>query len=146
MTRVSFYLLPDDARESRHLVACRLADKAYSLGHGVYVNTADEAETAALDERLWTFRDARFVPHVPAAEDDRVSPVLIGHDAGADSRLTDVMINVTEDVPDGVARFARVMELVGAGEAERRRGRERFRFYRDQGYELETHELASRQP
>ncbi|MEZ5578324.1 MAG: DNA polymerase III subunit chi [Candidatus Competibacteraceae bacterium] len=43
--------------------ACRLADKAYGLGHTVYLFTASEARAAALDDLLWTFRQDSFVPH-----------------------------------------------------------------------------------
>jgi DNA polymerase-3 subunit chi len=36
-----------------------------------------------------------------------------------------------------------VAELVGGTDASRQAGRERFRFYRDQGIEPETHNLGA---
>ncbi len=43
MPRVDFYVLPDHKDNGRALLACRLADKAYSLGHTVYLLAASEA-------------------------------------------------------------------------------------------------------
>jgi DNA polymerase-3 subunit chi len=144
VTRVDFYLLKDATTAGRHRAACRLADKAYRLGHRVYVHARDGDEAQRLDELLWTFSAGAFVPHrrvsqdQPPGEDD---PVLVGHDeppAGMDG----VLISLQDEVPPCFSRFERMVELVGSGEDERRQARERFRFYRDRGYPLETHEVA----
>jgi len=144
VTRVDFYLLKDATATGRHRAACRLAEKAYRLGHRVYVQARDADEAQRLDELLWTFSAGAFVPHRrvspdrPAGDGD---PVLVGHDeppAGMDG----VLISLQDEVPQCFSRFERMVELVGAGEDERRRARERFRFYRDRGYPLETHEVA----
>jgi DNA polymerase-3 subunit chi len=77
--RIDFYVLPDHQEKGRSLLACRLADKAYSLGHTVYLFASSEARAAALDDLLWTFRQDSFIPHerypLIGAEG---SPVLIG--------------------------------------------------------------------
>jgi len=80
--RIDFYVLPDQKDNGRALLACRLADKAYSLGHTVYVLAGSEAQAAALDDLLWTFRQDSFIPHerYPLVGEES-SPVLIG---GAD--------------------------------------------------------------
>jgi len=44
-------------------------------------------------------------------------------------------------VPAWFSRFTRIAELVGAAEDDKARGRERFRYYRERGYPLETHNL-----
>jgi DNA polymerase-3 subunit chi len=53
-----------------------------------------------------------------------------------------VLISLQEDVPPCFSRFERMVELVTSDEADRRRARERYRFYRDRGYPLEKHEVA----
>ena len=53
----------------------------------------------------------------------------------------EVLINLADEVPDFFSRYARVAEIVDADAIRREKGRERFRFYRDRGYQLQTHQL-----
>lgn len=142
MTRVDFYILPDAEAKGRQLLACRLAEKAVGLGHQVYIHTASQAQAASLDNLLWTFRAGSFVPHgLYPGDTDEGLPVLIGHDAEPQGK-TDVLINLAPEVPLFFSRFSRVTEVVNADEEQRRLGRERFRFYRERGYPLQSHDLA----
>lgn len=142
MTRVDFYILPDATADGRERLACRLADKAYRLGHEVYIHARDRQHAARLDELLWTFRAGSFVPHqrVDEGHDTHEAPVLIGH-AEAPMQCHTLLINLADGVPGFFSRFERVMETVDQDEENRRSGRERFRFYRDRGYALKTHTL-----
>ena len=141
MTKIDFYLL-GNGDDSRQRFACRLTEKAWRLGHRVYLYTPDPPSAIELDELLWTFSQGSFVPHTvyknPA--DAEANPVLIGHDEPP-TDLHDVLISLAPDVPPWFSRFARVAELVGTDESEKARARERFRFYRERGYALETHNL-----
>ena len=53
----------------------------------------------------------------------------------------DVLVTLGPGVPGCFSRFERVAEVIGIGEEDKNRARERFRFYRDRGYPLETHEI-----
>jgi DNA polymerase-3 subunit chi len=142
MTKVDFYLLTSGAADSRERTACRLAEKAYRLGHRVYLLAPDPAAALELDELLWTFSQGSFVPHAVYTNDTSsdVHPVLIGH-AEPPMALNDVLVSLAEEVPPWFSRFARVAELVGAADEDKTRARERFRFYRERGYPLDTHNL-----
>ncbi len=141
MTRISFYLLQDTQPQARLLTACRLAEKVYQTGNQLYVHALDEPQTQQIDQLLWTFRQGSFIPHERAEQDDEVSPILIGHTAQPPRRINDVLLNLAAEVPVFFSRFARVLEVVDAQGEAREQARVRFRFYRDRGYELETHEL-----
>jgi DNA polymerase-3 subunit chi len=142
MTRIDFYISKDKHPGARQKLACKLIEKAYKLGHHIYVHTDSDQKASELDELLWTFRDGSFVPHhkLPATEDQN-SPVLIGH-ANEPGGEHDVLINLADEVPNFFSRFERVAELVDDNPENKTRGRDRFRFYRDRGYELKTHELS----
>jgi DNA polymerase-3 subunit chi len=142
MTRVDFYVLGDGAGSSPEVLACKLTEKAYKLGHRIYIHTASPEQAARLDDLLWTFRAGSFVPHAlcPDVEADDPAPVWIGCDA-APQRLDDVMVNLAPEVPAFFSRFERVAELVGGSHEDKQSARVRFRFYRDRGYELQTHNL-----
>ncbi|MBD3618216.1 MAG: DNA polymerase III subunit chi [Chromatiales bacterium] len=140
MTRVDFYILGDDARAGRHLTACRLAEKAWGMGHRVHLHAASAEEAVMLDELLWTFRDGSFLPHERVTEAGADCPVTLS-ECWEPTGECEVLINLAPEVPGFFSRFERVAEIIDRDEAARRLGRERFRFYRDRGYPLATHEL-----
>ena len=141
MPRIDFYVLPDHQEKGLALLACRLADKAYSLGHTVYLFASSDARAAALDDLLWTFRQDSFIPHerypLMGAED---SPILIGTALPAEV-VAQVLINCTNILPKGFERFERVMELVDQHPDVLAQSRARFKQYRERGCVPETHKL-----
>jgi DNA polymerase-3 subunit chi len=142
MTRIDFYIVDSNEKASRALTACRLAEKAYSLENRVYIHTANASQATELDDLLWTYRAGSFVPHQrfePADEQD--CSVLIGH-ADAPEDINQVLINLDSAVPMFFSRFERVVEIVNQEENLRQQARDRFKFYRDRGYDLHTHNLS----
>lgn len=141
MTRIDFYILSQNDPAARDLYACRLAQKAWDLGHHVYLHVDEEVHGKQLDELLWTFNQGSFIPHrfsrEPAACEE---PVILGCGEQAPPN-SDVLINLGESVPSFFSQFERVAELVGGDATYRERGRERYRFYRERGYPLHDHRL-----
>ena len=147
MTRVDFYVLETASPQAREVFACRLAEKAWGQGLGIYIHTRGAAETARMDTLLWTYRDGSFLPHLTAdaaRRDDptEATPILLGHGPEPE-RHTELLINLGTDVPGFFSRFDRVAEIVGGGDGEREAARERFRYYRDRGYALDTHPIGA---
>ncbi len=143
MTRVDFYIL-EKSRHDQLRLACHLAEKAYLSDMTVYVHAASDAQAMQLDKLLWVFRDGSFVPHRCLGRYDTKEKceeaVVIGR--GVDSKEHHgMLINLASEVPEIFSRFDRVAELVGRGEETRASGRQRFRFYRDRGYSLNTHRM-----
>lgn len=145
MTRIDFYILPDGSHASGApvLTACKLCEKATAGGHRIYVNTPDEALAEELDSALWSVRQGSFIAHERydgEPLDEPLPTVLIGAVEPPDSHHG-VMLNLGLDVPDFFSRFERVLEIVAAEPQARAKSRERYKFYRDRGYELATHKL-----
>lgn len=147
MTRVDFYVLAaaDATENGRWQIAGRLAEKAYGLGHAVHLHVANSEHMQKLDQFLWTWRDASFLPHA-CLDDDLATapgarvPVTLG--AGQEPLPdTEILINLGDEVPGFFSRMERVMEIVGGDEKTRSAARQRFRFYRDRGYDLTSHNL-----
>ncbi len=138
MTRIDFYVLQPDAAGDRYQLACRIADKARQAGQRVLLHAPVEQEARQLDQLLWTLRDASFVPHGLLGRDDpALNPILIG-DGGADSNEHQVLINLSDEVPVFFGRFERLIECIDHDEAVKAGGRERFRYYREHGYPMNT--------
>lgn len=143
MTKVDFYILQSGSREQ---TACKLIEKAYSLGHRIYVHTGSEDQVNKIDNLLWTFRAGSFIPHqcyqadADQTEANKETPVQIGAHEAPDID-SDVLVNLATEVPLFFSRFQRVAELIGTDDTTKTQGRERYRFYKDRGYQLETHNV-----
>jgi len=118
----------------------------------VFLNAANEVDARQLDKLLWTFSQGSFIPHLIITEDlaaPAIEPVLIGIDApdveddepGALGENWDLMINLSSRVPTFFSRYARVAEVIDSDPGRKQAGREHYRFYRDRGYELNTHNI-----
>jgi DNA polymerase-3 subunit chi len=95
---------------------------------------------------LWTTPSIGFVPH--CAPDDALAgetPVIV--DCRGEKLLHDeVLINLRAEWPPFFGRFQRLLEIVSSEDDDCAAARERFRFYRDRGYEIRTHDLSKSRP
>lgn len=141
--RVDFYLIADTQVSARLRFACRLTEKAYTLNNRVHAHVADAAVARELDELLWTYRQGSFVPHEVASNDGAITaPVTIGYGEHCNAK-GGLLINLCDSIPVFFDRFDRIAEIVDGDSDRRRQGRERFSFYRDNGFEPQTHQLES---
>ncbi len=138
MTQIDFYTQTAD----RLHTACRLVAKARSQGMRVTLFCPDHELAGKLDRMLWAVPATGFLPHC-APEDPlaAVTPVLI--DPVGDIHLHDeLLINLHARWPASFSRYRRMAEIVSTGDDDRALARERYRFYRDRGYEIRTHDLS----
>jgi DNA polymerase-3 subunit chi len=138
MTSIDFYTHVADRLE----VAARLVAKAFQAHGNVRVLTPDPATTDALDRALWLKPPTAFLPHCRldhklAAE----TPIWVDH-VNEHPGPASVLINLQSTPPAFFSRFERLAEIVGTDEADVAAGRERYRYYRERGYELRTHSLT----
>ena len=143
MPQVDFYILEDETDSGWLRFACRLADKIWSGGHRLLIHSDDGRLLRHLDELLWTYVDGSFLPHewwrpeLPST----VAPVLLS-DSLPEVAGRDVLMNLAATVPEAVAEFARVVEIVGGPAARRTQSRDRFRRYRELGHMPNSHKIA----
>ena len=138
MTSIDFYTHVADRLE----IAARLVAKAFAQHGRVRVLTPDAATTDALDRRLWLKPPIAFLPHCRV--DSRLAsetPIWVDHSEEHPGSAS-VLINLTATPPSFFARFERLAEIVGTDLEDAQAGRDRYRFYRERGYELRTHSLA----
>ncbi len=144
MTQVDFYLVEDQQAHNRERLACRIADKAWTLGKRVFIHTRDRAQAEQIDHLLWTQRQGSFLPHeiVGSKEYDVATAIHIGFGQEPGNSDTQVLINLCDQVPGFFSRFQRVAEVVNDEADVKQQARVRYQFYRDRGYQLETHKLS----
>ncbi|MDP3858075.1 MAG: DNA polymerase III subunit chi [Stagnimonas sp.] len=141
MTRVDFYILPEQGGTDPLTAAAKLCDKAVAAGHRLYV-TAGAARLDQLSDLLWTLRQGSFLAqerYLHAAPVEPLPQVLLGEIEPPEA-WHDILLTLSPEVPAWFSRFERVLEIVPGDPDSRARCRERFKFYRDRGYELKSFE------
>lgn len=142
MTKVDFYILEADATGDRYHLVCRIAEKARRAGRRVLIHTPVTAESKHIDTLFWTLWEQSFIPHgLLGMNEPEINPILIG-DGNSDESEHQVLINLAAEVPKFFSRFERLIECVDHDDAVKAAGRERFRFYREHGYPLQTHNIT----
>ncbi len=143
--KVDFYVFDGAAPQQCRRLACRLTEKAYLRGMRIAVLGQDADEVRNLDELLWTFSESSFVPHkicTQYPDADTATPVRLMHELPAGPAIeADLLVNLSQRMPDEPARFARIAEIVDGDPERRRLGRERFKAYRGLQLTLETHQM-----
>jgi DNA polymerase-3 subunit chi len=138
MTQIDFYI----QAESRLQVACTLAAKALSRGVRMMILTANGEATEQVDRLLWTSPPIGFLPHCRAQHRlAAVTPIILDHVAEPVVH-EHILVNLRDEAPPHFSRFERLMEIVTREESDRERARARFRFYRERGYDIRTHDLS----
>ncbi|OGA34180.1 MAG: DNA polymerase III subunit chi [Betaproteobacteria bacterium RIFCSPLOWO2_12_61_14] len=138
MTKVDFYTGSADKLRT----ACQLSHKAMQSGVRVALSTPDAATADALDKLLWQFPATAFIPHCRSdAEEAAQCPVVLN---SGNDRFPhyDLLISLHDECASFFSRFERVIEIVGQDAEDSRLGRERFKFYRDRGYDLSHIDLS----
>jgi DNA polymerase-3 subunit chi len=138
MTQIDFYTHVED----KHQTLCALAAKALARGVRMMILTPDSQTTDQVDKLLWIQPAIGFLPHCRAHHRlAAVTPLILDHVAEPIVH-EQVLVNLCPVTAPVFSRFERVIEIVGLDEDDRAQARDRFRFYRERGYEIRTHDLS----
>jgi len=132
MTRVIFYSNVRDKQAALMI----LVRKALAKRHLVTLFAESEQAAQAYSDVLWQQDSTSFLPNVLASHDlANETPVVIDWQ---DEQLCqdDILVNLTQRQLTVFSRFKQLVELVGIDEHDKALARERFKFYRDRGYEI----------
>jgi DNA polymerase-3 subunit chi len=135
MTEVTFVEVTASQMEMR---ACEIAEENYARGRRVQILAVDQEQAERMDDLLWTFNPASFIPHGlwVGSPGEPEQPVVITtkKDAveGVDSLL---MLGYSE--VDLVSRFSHAVHLVVADSQERLESSRRYwTLLKDAGFSL----------
>lgn len=142
MTRVEFYSSELENNQMPHTHLCEVISRAYRKGQKVFVHAENRRLAEKIDELLWTQDSKSFLPHQLVDEDpDTKPPIEIGF--GQEPTIQpDVLINLSNDVPLFFSRFNWVFEYAYGDDEKKEKARERFRFYRERGYQLNHRKIS----
>jgi len=141
--RADFYLLQDADPNAGLMFACRLLEKAYRKKHRVFVYCEDKISAEHLDELLWSFKDASFIPHNLQGEGpEPPPPIQIGYTATQNPiGYQDILLNLANTIPEFHQQFKRIFEIVTEDEHTKITRRKHYQAYRQQGFSVKTHPI-----
>ena len=140
MTKVDFYTGVQDKLQT----ACQLSNKALQNGLRVVLHTPDQEISEKLDRLLWEYPPAAFIPHgISGTEHAEETPVIICHHREPFPH-SEVLISLHDTHLPFFSRFERLIEIVSTDAEDTKRGRERFGFYRERGFEMRHFDLSQK--
>lgn len=148
-TQVMFYLLEQDkkaensANENQDkqylslLHSCFQAAHFYRQNQRVFIFCQNQEQAHQIDELLWSFEPDSFVPHNLVNEGQKNGAVVeISWQAPTNRRP--VLINLTSTVPNFAHQFSQIIDFVPSDEHLKQNARERFKMYRQLGFQVDN--------
>ena len=123
---------------------CRWVRKALANSSDcrVVIYATDRNLLNRLDDTLWTFSDSDFLPHAVLGDRHAARcPVILTSSDTDELPHSQILLNLSPDIPAFYAQFERLLELVSTDPADTEAGRQQYVHYRERGYTLH-HETA----
>ena len=142
MTRISFLHGAPDRTQSAAQWLQQAWNRRDAAPVEILVYVPDSEQAARLDRVLWTQPALSFLPHChvdsPLAGE---TPILLT-DRMDDPPQESCLLNLSNDLPPTFSRFEHLVEIVSTDDADRLPARERFKFYRDRGYAIDSRDIS----
>lgn len=144
MTKIHFFHGASDRLEAvaswLHLAWEKRQDAS---AQQVVIFTPDPALAERIDRQLWLQPAGGFVPHCRAASPLAMETPVIISDSLAALTAHRQLLNLSDNVPPEFSRFEEVVEIVSRDGPDKLPARERFKFYRERGYELHNQDISA---
>lgn len=142
MTRIEFYFNV----ANKHELIENLVLSALAKRRQICILMGDEQASANLSAYLWQNKPSSFLPNIlidaPNLNQANLikaaaTPVVISSHTKALLK-DDLLINLTVGEPNFFSRFTQLIEIIGLDSEDKSAGRQRYKFYRDRGYEIKN--------
>jgi len=138
VTRITFLHGAADRVQS----AAQWLHQAWSQRLKVLVYVPDIEQTTRLDRTLWTQPALSFLPHCHITATLAAETSILLTDRLDDPPQDDCLLNLSNELPASFSRFEHLVEIVSVADEVRLPARERFKFYRDRGYAIDSRDIA----
>lgn len=143
MANATFYLIQSDSPqatpEGLDAYAVFLAQHFVKQGAKVYVNCQHKAHAEALAERFWQVEPEQYIGHNLVGEGPKYgTQIEIGHQQVRPSWHRQLVINLAENETTFAHPFIEVVDFVPCDEKAKQQARERYKIYRQSGFQMQT--------
>ncbi|HFQ5589313.1 TPA: DNA polymerase III subunit chi [Vibrio vulnificus] len=146
MQRATFYIVRENTPQATpegfaHYVVF-LAHHFAKQGAKVYLNGESKRHAEQIAEYFWQVEPAQFVAHNLVGEGPKYATnIEIGHEGVKPSWNRQLVINLAKNETTFANKFAEVVDFVPCEEKAKQLARERYKIYRQAGYQLQTIEI-----
>lgn len=136
-SKIDFYILNQADEQNALIFSCQLIEKLYCEQQRIYIHTLSLQKAEYFEDLLWTYKEGSFIPHqLYRANTEKSAPIQIGCHAFPQQSF-DILINLSPEFPS--VKFPHIIEIVFSDTNMQQLARERYRQYRDQGFEINTY-------
>ncbi|WP_293731298.1 DNA polymerase III subunit chi [uncultured Actinobacillus sp.] len=144
--QAQFYVIentqPQGELSATEKLACDLSAQLWRAGKRILVACETEEQALRLDEALWQRDVDEFVPHNLSGEvTNFATPIEISWVGKRNAQRRDVLISLQHNVPDFAQSFNHIIDFVPKNETEKAQARERYKQYRQLGWQLSTEQV-----
>lgn len=143
MPTVSFYILESPNIQDYFKTIVQLTLKAFEAEHQILIHSNHPNILKPIDDYLWSFSTTSFIPHVLANNDndiDEIDPIILASFEPTQT-TKDLLIQLGDNIPNNFQAYHRIIEVLYSEPTNLVKGRERFKFYRQNGIEPTTVKL-----
>lgn len=130
MTYIDFYFNVENKFNKIH----EIIEREIFRKRKIFIHVDDLNGAKALSDFLYTASLASFFPH-SIGHYEEMTPIHIDWDHKFMS--DDFMINLKSEILPSFSRYLRLIEIVSQNEEDKKTARDRLKFYRDRGYEIQ---------
>lgn len=143
MAEISFYVLPTAKESARLGLVLKLVEKAYEAREPTYLLFDDKEFMNDADRAIWGMRDNAFIPHTVLTSADDIDALDLIYLSAEEFAVPNrsLLINLSRTFPTRHTEFQRIFEIITKNPDSIQISRNRYREYRDLGYEIKTHIL-----
>lgn len=135
MTYIDFYFNVENKFNKIH----EILEKEIFRKRKIFISVNDSNDAEVLSNFLYTYSSSSFLPHAIGQNEQRGS---IHIDWDHKSVTDDFMINLKSEISPSFSKYLRLIEIVSQDEEDKKTARDRLKFYRDRGYEIQLIDMS----
>ena len=130
MTYIDFYFNVENKFNKIH----EIIEREIVRKRKIFIHVDDLSGAKTLSDFLYTISQTSFLPH-SIGHYEEMAAIHIDWDHKFVS--DDFMINLKSNTLPSFSRYLRLIEIVSLNEEDKKTARDRLKFYRDRGYEIQ---------
>ncbi|WP_261816040.1 DNA polymerase III subunit chi [Vibrio gallicus] len=143
MNTATFYIIPPnsqaDSRQGFQQYVAYLLRHFTKQGARIYLNATDQQDAKAWDDFLFQQSGDDFLAHNLTGEGPRQGTAIeIGFSPSHLQRNRNLLINVSNNATNFARSIDQVIDFVPCEEKAKHTARERYKIYRQTGYQMQT--------
>lgn len=147
MNTATFYIVQPDSpqcnKEGFERYILFLLRHFNNQGVKLYINAENREDSLYWDELLWQLESTQFLPHNLIGEGPKNGTAIeIGYSQLKPSWNRQLVINLAKDKTNFAGTFAQVIDFVSDDEKAKQTARERYKIYRQAGYQMQTIDIS----